>query len=95
MRIELSRSAERDLRELRAYIAADDPEAADRVAGRLVKAFLLIRSNPNIGRPSDRGKGRERSVPDLPYVIPYEVRSGVLYILRIYHTARLKPPSWQ
>lgn len=95
MRIELSRSAERDLRELRAYIGADNPKAADEVAGRLVKAFLLIRANPEIGRPSKAGRGREWSIPGLPYIIPYKVQSGVLYILRVYHTRRLKPPSWQ
>lgn len=94
MRIKLSRSAERDLAELRAYIAADNAEAADLVSGRLVKAFLLLRDHPEIGRPSETGTGREWSVPDLPYVIPYKVRSGVLYILRIYHTSRQRPKEW-
>ncbi|WP_411956188.1 type II toxin-antitoxin system RelE/ParE family toxin [Arvimicrobium flavum] len=95
MRIEISSSAERDLREIRAYIGADNPGAADEVAGRIVKVFLLIRANPEIGRPSESGSTREWSVPGLPYVIPYKVRSGVLYILRIYHTRRLRPPNWQ
>lgn len=94
MRIELSKSAERDLAELRAYITVDSPKAADEVAGRLVKAFLLIRANPEIGRPSKSGTTREWSVPGLPYVIPYKVKSGVLYILRVYHTSRIKPQTW-
>jgi len=95
LRIKLSRSAEHDLAELRAYITAENPEAADEVAGRLVKAFLLIRDNPAIGRPGTIGKdNREWSVPNLPYVIPYKVRSDVLHILRVYHTSRKRPKAW-
>lgn len=94
MKIELSRSAERDLMELRAYIRADSPRAAEDVTGRLVKSFLLIRSNPEIGRPSMTGTTREWSVPGLPYLIPYKVRSGTVYILRIWHTSRERPKAW-
>jgi addiction module RelE/StbE family toxin len=94
VKIKLSRSAERDLAELRTYIGADNPKAADMVAGRLVKTFLLLRDNPEIGRPSEITTIREWSVPDLPYVIPYKVRPGVLYILRIFHTSRRRPKEW-
>lgn len=94
MKIKLSKSAERDLAELRSYIGADNPTAADAVSGRLVKAFLLIRSNPEIGRPSPSEKTRGWSVPGLPYLIPYEIRPGVLYILRIWHTSRDRPEQW-
>ena len=94
MRIKLSKSAERDLAALRTYIGADNPKAADDVSGRLVKAFLLIRCNPEIGRPSPSGKTREWSVPGLPYLIPYKIRPGVLYILRIWHTSRDRPEQW-
>lgn len=88
MRVNLSRSAERDLREIRAYIAADE------VTGRLVKALLLIRAKPEIGRRSKSGGHREWSVPDLPYVIPYVVRTDELYIMRICHTHRMRPAEW-
>ncbi|WP_442582321.1 type II toxin-antitoxin system RelE/ParE family toxin [Mesorhizobium sp. ASY16-5R] len=94
MRIKLSRSAERDLSALRAYIGVDNQNAADDVSGRLVKAFLLIRAHPEIGRPSPSGKTREWSVPGLPYLIPYKVRPGVLYILRIWHTSQNRPEKW-
>jgi plasmid stabilization system protein ParE len=95
MRVELSRSAERDLRDIHAYIAADDPAAADKVVGRLIKSLLLLRANPAIGRASASGDYREWSVPSLPYVIPFKIRSDIIYIVRIYHTRRLKPDDWQ
>lgn len=92
--MKLSSSAEHDLAELRAYIAAENPEAADEVAGRLVKAFLLIRDNPAIGRPGTIGKDNREWSPNLPYVIPYKIRADVLYILRMCHTSRARPKSW-
>jgi toxin ParE1/3/4 len=95
VKVKLSHAAERDLDELRAYIAADNPAAADMVIGRLVKAFLLIRGNPEIGRPTPQPTIREWSVPGLPYLIPYEIQSGTLFILRIWHTSRDRPKSWQ
>ncbi|MBX3566861.1 MAG: type II toxin-antitoxin system RelE/ParE family toxin [Rhizobiaceae bacterium] len=94
MRVKLSRSAERDLREIRAFVAADSPVAADLVTGRLIKALLLIRAKPEIGRPGKSGAHREWSVPDLPYVIPYVVSAEEIYIIRIYHTHRLRPEEW-
>lgn len=95
MRIKLSRLAERDLAELREFVASDNKKAADEVSGRIVKAFLLIRDNPLMGRPSKAGRNnREWSVPNLPYIIAYKVRPDVLYILRIYHTSRLRPNEW-
>jgi toxin ParE1/3/4 len=95
MRVTLARAAERDLREIRLYIAADDPGAADVVIGKLVKAFLLIRTNPEIGRKHPSGRYREWSVPNLPYVIPYQAGPEGIHVIRVYHTRRLKPPNWQ
>jgi toxin ParE1/3/4 len=94
VKVQLSHAAERDLDELRAYIAADNPVAADAVIGRLVKAFLLIRANPEIGRPTPQPATREWSVPGLPYLIPYEIQAGTLHILRIWHTSRKRPQEW-
>lgn len=94
MRVTLSRAAERDIREIRAYIAADDHGAADLVVGKLIKAFLLIRSNPEIGRRDPSGRFREWSVPNLPYVIPYVARPELISIIRVFHTSRRRPSEW-
>ncbi len=85
----------RDLREMRAYISAQYPAAAERVGLRLDQAIELIAQQPNIGHSSPDHLAREWSVPGLPYVLPYRVQGDVIEILRIFHTSRLRPPSWQ
>ncbi|MBS3650396.1 type II toxin-antitoxin system RelE/ParE family toxin [Pseudaminobacter sp. 19-2017] len=73
MKVRLLRAALRDLQEVQAYIAAEDPEAASRVIEKIQKAVDLIAERPQIGRPASPGKIREWSVPRLPYVIPYRI----------------------
>jgi plasmid stabilization system protein ParE len=85
--------ASRDLDEIRAYIAMDDPVAAEQVARRLLKAIKLIDKKPAIGRPSSDGRRRIWSVPGLPYVIPYRVRGERVIITRVFHTSRRRPKS--
>jgi toxin ParE1/3/4 len=95
VRIRLLRRAIRDLDEVYAYIAAGDPRAAAGVAKRLAVSLKLIGERPDIGRPTKWTNVREWSVPDLPYVIPYRVRNGVIDILRIWHTSRNRPENWR
>ena len=94
MKLRLLPRAVRDLAELRAYIAADDPDAAQKVAERLIKALKLIESRPDICRPTAGAATREWVVPGLPYIIPYRLKNGTVEILRIYHTRRNRPPEW-
>lgn len=90
----LTKEAIRDLREVRAYIAADDPKAAMRVVARLERAIDLIGERPHIGRPITMQTIREWSVPGLPYIIPYRVGDDVIDIIRIWHTSRERPEIW-
>jgi toxin ParE1/3/4 len=94
MKIRLTKAAIRDLREARAYIATDDPEAALKVISMLDKAIALIGEKPQIGRPIQSQSAREWSVPRFPYVIPYRVSDGVIEIIRIYHTSCKRPSEW-
>jgi toxin ParE1/3/4 len=87
--------AVRYLAELRTTIAADDPEMAQKVGERIIKALRLIEERPDIGRPTAcRESVRECAVPDLPYFIPYRVKDGNIEVLRVYHTRRNRPPQW-
>jgi toxin ParE1/3/4 len=89
----LARAAQ-DLREIEAYISADSREAARSVASRLRKSLDLITARPEIGRPTPIPEIREWSVPGLPYVIPYRVRTSHIEILRVWHTSRERPSEW-
>ncbi len=83
-----------DLAAIRAYIAEHDPRAARRVAARIRKIVGTIKSRPYAGRPADVSDIREMSVPGLPYLIPYRVAQDRIELLRVFHTAQLRPESW-
>lgn len=89
------RAAVRDLREARAHIAMDSPNAATEVVARLKRSIELIAQRPQIGRPTSDASVREWSIPGLPYVVPYRVTVDTVEIIRIYHTSRLRPSNWQ
>jgi toxin ParE1/3/4 len=94
MNIRLTKAAIRDLREVQAYIEADDPGAALRLTLKLEKALALIGQQPQIGRAISPDSIREWAVPGLPYIIPYRVSGGVIEIVRIHHTRRKRPSEW-
>ena len=95
MKIRLLKTAGRDLREIRSYIVVDNPAAADRVGQQLVRAISLIGERPMIGKSVPDESIREWSVPNLPYVIPYRISGDTIEIIRIWHTSRQRPGSWQ
>jgi toxin ParE1/3/4 len=81
-----------DLTALRAYIAEEDPAAAQRVAIRIVESVeMLLSANPAIGRPGRVPGTRELVVPRTPFIVPYRLQGNTLQILRIFHGARRWP----
>lgn len=86
-----SRSALDDLRAQVTHIAADDPAAARRVAGRVREATEALAAIPT-GRPGRVAGTYEKSVSRMSYVIAYAVlgdtEDGTVAILRVIHTAR-------
>ena len=92
MIVEWSQRAADDLASLRAFIAEDDPAAAQRVVLRIVRSIeQLLARQPHIGRPGRVPGTRELVVPRTPYVVPYRVRNNGLQVLRVYHGARKWP----
>ena len=73
------------LTRLRAYIARDNPKAANRVAGVLLDAVERLAELPNLGRPGRVGDTRELVVPGTPYVIPYRLRGDRLEVIAVFH----------
>ena len=91
MRLVWFRSAILDLEAARAHIATDDPDAARRVATRILDATGRLSEHPAIGRPGRVPGTRELVVPRTPYLIPYRVRDNVIEILRVFHARRRWP----
>jgi toxin ParE1/3/4 len=81
-----------DLAALRAFIAEDDPKAAQRVALRIIESVeKLLSGNPAMGRLGRVPGTRELVIPKTPFIVPYRFAGGTLQILRVYHSARRWP----
>ena len=91
MQLKWHRKARQDLRDLRAYIATDNPQAAATVAQRILQAVERLSDNPAIGRPGRVMDTRELVIIGTPYIVPYRVMGDVIVILRVLHGARQCP----
>lgn len=94
MRVRWLRTALRNLDDEAAYIAADDPSAAQQVVQRILQAVAALATQPEIGRPGRVPGTRELVVTRTRYLIPYRVRGDVVQVLRVFHTSRRSPARW-
>lgn len=80
-----------DLADQIAYIAADNPSAARRVADAIGRTALALGDMPT-GRPGRVTGTYEKSVTGLPYILAYAIsRAGgeeAVGIVRVIHTSR-------
>jgi len=88
MRVDWSDEALADLLDAYAFIAADNPSAAERVQDRMVQAASTLSELPNRGREGSRGGTRELKVSGTPYLMVYTVGDEAVTILRLWHGAR-------
>ncbi|WP_119391548.1 type II toxin-antitoxin system RelE/ParE family toxin [Taklimakanibacter lacteus] len=94
--VQWSRAALDDLKEQIAYIAADNPAAALRVADRIRDTGTAL-GKMAVGRPGRMTGTYEKLVTRLPYVVAYAITmhggSEVIPILRVIHTSRDWPAN--
>lgn len=94
MRIRWLRAALRNLDTEAAYIARDDPGAAQVVVQRVLDAVAALAEQPALGRPGRVAGTRELMVPKTRYLVPYRVRGQTVEVLRVFHTSRRLPQQW-
>jgi toxin ParE1/3/4 len=83
--------ADCDLDALASYIAHDDPDAAARMALRVIEAVEELGSHPGIGRQGRVEGTRELIVSKTPYLVAYRVRQNEVEVLRALHGAQKWP----
>ena len=88
MKLAWSVLALRDFEEATDYIAQDNPEAAHRIAERIVAATRKLAEYPYIGHPGDDENTREWLVQQTPYVVVYEIHGDTIYLSRVWHGRR-------
>ena len=90
--IRFSKSAVNDLNSIREYIYDNNKEAAKEVVSYIIKKIeTLLAVNPAAGRAGRVLRTRELVISKYPYIVPYQVRDDVVYILRVLHTSRKWP----
>ena len=83
-----------DLASLRAFIAEQDPAAAQRTALRIIHTVeTLLPQSPEMGRPGRVAGTRELVITRTPFIVPYRLRGQAIQILRVYHGARRWPDN--
>ena len=94
MRVRWLRAALLNLDEEAAYVAADDPKAAQLVVERVLNAVETLAEHPALGRPGRVPGTRELVILKTRYIVPYRVRGDAIEILRVFHSSRRPPTKW-
>lgn len=76
------------LQEIRAYVARDKPEAAERLATRIVSVVEALRNYPYLGRAGAEPGIRELVIGGTPYLVLYRVHGQRVTIGTIWHGAQ-------
>jgi toxin ParE1/3/4 len=76
------------LREIRDYVARDKPQAAERLAMRIVAMVEALRTHPYLGRAGAEPGIRELVIGNTPYIVLYRVQSERVIISTIWHGAQ-------
>lgn len=80
--------AQARLQEIRAYVALDKPEAAARLATRIVAVVEALKTHPHLGRIGAEPGVRELVIGGTPYIVLYRVRGERVTIHTIWHGAQ-------
>jgi len=69
-----------------AYIAADNPDAAERVRNAIISAIERLADQPYLGRIGRRTGTRELAVASFPaYIVVYRVTETEIRITHVWH----------
>ena len=78
------------LQEIRAFVALDKPDAAVRLATRIVAVVETLKTHPHLGRTGAEPGLRELVIGGTPYIVLYRVRGERVTINTIWHGAQRK-----
>jgi toxin ParE1/3/4 len=78
------------LQEIRTFVALDKPDAAARLATRIIAVVEALRIHPYLGRVGPKPGIRELIIGGTPYSILYRVRASRLVISTISHASQSK-----
>jgi toxin ParE1/3/4 len=91
MMVAFSRRALRELSQILTYLESENPQAAERLVGRIDQLGVTLDQFPNVGRPTDEAGVRYIPLVDLPYGLFFRSKpAGKAEIVGVRH-ARQRP----
>jgi toxin ParE1/3/4 len=91
LQVQWTEKANRNLDEVEAYIAQDNPDSAMRVVLKVIRSVEQLPDSPGLGRPGRILGTRELVIGGTPFLVPYRVRGEVIEILAVLHGAMKWP----
>ena len=92
MNVVWTRRAVRDLTRERAFIARENPTAANEVAMRIVDAVDTVSRQPRIGQAGRIAGTREYVVAGTPYILIYRLYERQVQLLHVFNSRKAWPP---
>jgi toxin ParE1/3/4 len=86
--VKVAAAAEEDLKEIWAYVAEYNTEAAGKLVREITRRFAVLRDRPQIGRKQDELLVNLRSFAVKNYLIFYQPVEDGIEILRVLHASR-------
>jgi addiction module RelE/StbE family toxin len=95
MTIQWAEDAVRQLTAAHAYVAADNPRAADRLLLQITQAVKQLSSHPRAGREGRVKNTRELVIVNTPYIVAYRIQDeSTIQVLAVLHGKRRWPESF-
>lgn len=92
MRLVWTKPASLDRKEIREYIAQDNPAAALALDELISEKASRLVDHPGLGRPG-RVAGTRELVAHQNYILIYDITQDLVRVLRVLHAARQWPSS--
>lgn len=92
MRLVWTEPASLDRKEIREYIAQDNPAAALALDELISEKASRLIDHPGRGRPG-RVTGTRELIAHQNYILIYDITQDLVRVLRVLHAARQWPPT--
>lgn len=92
MRLVWTEPASLDRKEIREYIAQDNPAAALALDELISEKASRLIDHPGLGRPG-RVTGTRELIAHQNYILIYDITQDLVRVLRVLHAARQWPPT--
>jgi toxin ParE1/3/4 len=91
MQLRWTEGAADDLERIADYLGVHAPERAGELVRALYEAPSDLLIFPNRGRAGKKEGTREFVLAPLPYIVVYQVRGEVIFVVRVLHGAQKWP----